>query len=135
MQFKQPQECEELHPIETSYLMELVHMDFVTIGKVVEAKVLNVLVITDHFTKCVQAFATPEQTVQIIAKTLWKQYLVHYGWPSQIMTDQGRSFESSLIKELCTLAQTKKIRTTLYRPESNGACERFNATLINMIGI
>ena len=31
MQLKQPQECEELHPIETSYLMKLVHMDFVTI--------------------------------------------------------------------------------------------------------
>ena len=69
-----------------------------------------------------------------MAKTLWEKYLVHYGWQSQIMTDQGRSFESSLIKELCTLAQTKKIRTTPYRPESNRACERFNAILINMIG-
>ena len=32
------------------------------------------------------------------------------------------------------MAQTKKIRMTLCSPESNGACERFNATLINMIG-
>ena len=86
-------------------------MDFVTIGKIGEAKVLNVLVITDHFTKYTQAFVTPKQTAQVVAKTLWEQYLVHYGWPSQIMTDQGRSFESSLIKELCALAQTKKIRT------------------------
>ena len=58
----------------------------------------------------------------------------YYSWPSQIMTDQGRSYEGSLIKELCALAQTKKIRMTLYRPESNGACERFNTTLNNMIG-
>ena len=50
------------------------------------------------------------------------------------MTDQGKSFESSLIKELCALAQTKKISTTPYGLESKGACERFNATLINMIG-
>ena len=91
------------------------------------------MVVTDHFTKYAQAFVTPKQTAQVVAKTLWEQYLVHYGWPSQIMTNQGQSFESSLIKELCALAQTKKIRTTPYRPESNGACERFNATLINMI--
>ena len=31
--------------------MELVHMDFVTIGKVGETKVLIVLLITDLFTK------------------------------------------------------------------------------------
>ena len=134
MQFKQPQEHEELYPIETSYPIELVHMDFVTIGKVGEAKALNVLAVTDHFTKYAQAFVTPKQTVQVVAKTLREQYLVQYGWPSQIMTDQGQSFESSLIKELCALAQTKKIRTTPFRPESNGACERFNSTLINMIG-
>ena len=112
MWFKQPQKREELHPTETSYPMELVHMDFVTTGKVSEPKVLNVLVFTDHFTKYAQAFVTPKQTVQAVAKTLWEQYPVHYGWPSQIMTDQGRSFESSLFKELCTLTQTKKIRTT-----------------------
>ena len=69
MQFKQPQEHEELYPIETSYPMELVHMDFVTIGKVGEAKALNVLVVTDHFTKYTQAFVTPKQTVQVVAKT------------------------------------------------------------------
>ena len=60
MQFKQPQEHEELYPIETSYPMKLVHMDFVTIGKVGEPKVLNVLVVTDHFTKYAQAFVTPK---------------------------------------------------------------------------
>ena len=134
IQFKQPQKCEELHPIESSYPMELVHMDFVTIGKIGETKLLNILVITNHFTKYAQAFVTPKQTAPVVAKTLWEQYLVHYGWPSQIMTDQGRSFKSSLIKELCTLAQTKKIRTTPNRLESNGACEQFNAPLISIIG-
>ena len=111
-------------------------MDFVIIGKVGEAAVLNILVITDHFTRpqYAQVFVTPKQTAQVVAKTLWEQYLVHYGWPSQIMTDQERSFESSLIKELCALAQTKKIRMTLYRPDLNGACERFKTTLIKMSG-
>ena len=68
------------------------------------------------------------------AQTLWKNFLVHYGWPERILTDQGESFENNLIQELCELAQVKKLLTSPYHPETNGQCERFNATLINMLG-
>ena len=59
--------------------MKLVHMDFVAIGKVGETKVLNMLVITDHFTKHAQEFMTPRQTAQVVAKPLWENYSVHNG--------------------------------------------------------
>ena len=81
-----------------------------------------------------QAYVTPKQTAAVTAKTLWENFLVHYGWPTSILTDQGRSCENSLMKELCAIAGVTKIRTSPYRPESNGQCERFNQTLINMIG-
>ena len=66
---------------------------------------------------------------------LWENFLVHYGWPTKILMDQGKTFESSLIKELCSIVQVRKIRTTPYRPQMNGACERFNHMLINMLGM
>ena len=50
------------------------------------------------------------------------------------MSDQGQNFESLLISELYELTQIKKLRTTPYRPEGNGSCERFNRTLISMLG-
>ena len=109
-------------------------MDFLTIGRVESNKLINILVVTDHFTKYAQAYITPNQMAKVVAKTLWENFLVHYGWPTKILTDQGKTFESSLVKELCNLAQVRKIRTTLYRPQTNGACERFNHTLINMLG-
>ena len=59
---------------------------------------------------------------------------MHYGWPEKILTDQGKSFENNLIKKLCELAQVKKLCTSPYHPETNGHCEHFNATLINMLG-
>ena len=58
---------------------------------------------------------------------------MHYGWPEKILTDQEKSFENNLIRELCELAQVKKLHTSPYQPETNGQCECFNTTLINML--
>ena len=77
---------------------------------------------------------TPKQTAVIVAKTLWENFLVHYGWPEKILTNQGKSFKNNLIWELCELAQVKKLCTSPYHPETNGQCECFNATLIGMLG-
>ena len=52
----------------------------------------------------------------------------------KILTNQGKSFENTLIQELCELAQVKKLCTSPYHPETNGQCEHFNATLIGMLG-
>ena len=56
------------------------------------------------------------------------------GFLKKILTDQGQNFESDLLKALCEIAQVKKIRTPGYHPQTNGQCEHFNATLINMLG-
>ena len=88
---------------------------------------------TDHFTRLAQAFVTPSQTASVVAKT-WDKFFMYYGIPEKILSDQGRNFESSLIAELCKLTGVKKLRTTPYRPQTNGQCEKFNSTLITMIG-
>ena len=54
--------------------------------------------------------------------------------PKRILIDQGCNFESDLLKELCELAQVKKIRMSGYHLQTNGQCECFNVTLINMLG-
>ena len=97
LRFKQPQERAEMQPILVSYPMELIHLDFLTLGgKVGDAKSTNILVITHHFTKYALAYITPKQTAIVVAHTLWKNFLVHYGWPEKILTDHRKSFENSL---------------------------------------
>ena len=113
-----------MQPILVSYPLELVHLDFLALGgKTDDSKSINVLVITDHFTKYAQPYVTPKETAAIVAKTLWENFLVHYGWPERILTIQGKSFENNLIQELCELVQVKKLCTSPYHPETNGQCE------------
>ena len=80
-------------------------MDFLSIGQADRSKSLNVLVITDHFTKYAQAVVMPKQTGPIVAKALWENWLMHYGWPAKILTDHGKSFENKLIHELCKITE------------------------------
>ena len=118
---------------ETSQPMELVCIDFLKLEKS-KGGIENVLVVTDHFTKYAQAYPTTNQTARTSAKVLFERFFVHYGFPSRIHSDQGRNFESKLIEELCHLTGTQKSQTTPYHPMGNGLAERFNSTLINMLG-
>ena len=119
--------------IEASQPLELIHLDYLKIepGK---GNIENVLVIMDHFTRYAQAFPSKTQTTLATAKLLWDDFILHYGFPSKIITDQGRNFESELIENLCQLAGVQKLRTSPYHPQTNGQCERFNGTLLNMLG-
>ena len=65
---------------------------------------------------------------------LFDNFIVHYGFPARIHSDQGQKFESKLIKELCEIAKVEKPRTTPYHPMGNGQVKRFNQTLLQMIG-
>ena len=118
---------------ETCQPMELVCMDFLKLEQS-KGGVENILAVTDHFTKYAQAYPTRNQSAKTTAKTLFDNFFVHYGFPRRLHSDQGRNFESKLIAELCQMANIKKSRTTPYHPMGNGIAERFNSTLLNMLG-
>ena len=128
----QPEKA-ELNPIIATRPLEFVHIDYLTIEPPSNYKFdkdINVLIITDHFTRYAQAHITSSQKASMVAKTLWDHFFVHYRFPEKILSDQGQNFESLLISELCELTQIQRLRTIPFRPEGNGSCERFNRTLI-----
>ncbi|KAL5494279.1 hypothetical protein EMCRGX_G015577 [Ephydatia muelleri] len=57
----------------------------------------------------------------------------HIRVPDVLHTDQGRNFESTLMKEVYRLLGIVKTRTTPYHPQSDGLVERFNRTLLNLL--
>ena len=130
---KTPPQVAPLQPILVTQPLELVHMDYLSLEPS-KGNIENVLVITDHFTRYALAYPSKTQTAQATARILWDNFICHYGFPEKFISDQGRNFESDLIKELCKIAGVKKIHTTPYHPQGNGQCERFNSTLCNMLG-
>lgn len=94
---------------------------------------VDVLVVTDHFTKLAHAFPCGNQTARQVAKKLWDNVFCVYGFPERLHSDQGTNFESKLIAELLHLAGVAKSHTTAYHPMGNGGTERFNRTLGSML--
>ena len=130
---KTPPQVAPLQPILVTQPLELVHMNYLSLEPS-KGNIENVLVITDHFTRYALAYPSKTQTAQATARILWDNFICHYGFPERFISDQGRNFESDLIKELCKIAGVKKVHTTPYHPQGNGQCERFNSTLCNMLG-
>ena len=119
--------------IHTTYPLELVCIDYLTLEPS-KGGISNVLIITDHFTKYALAIPTKNQTAKTTAEAFYNNFVVNYGIPTRLHSDQGVNFESEIIKELCQITNMKKTHTTPYHPQGNAGPERFNRTLLDMLG-
>jgi transposase InsO family protein len=93
-----------------------------------------ILTVMDSFTKWAEAIPIRSHTAQVVARKLVENVFARYGTPLRLLSDQGPEFESALMAEMCRAFQIEKVRTTSYKPSTNGAVERFHRTLNSMLG-
>jgi hypothetical protein len=120
-------------PIQTSYPLELVCLDFLTIEPS-KGGYHHILIITDHLRRFAQAIPTKNQTARTTAGALYHNFLTKYGFPTRIHSDQGANFAGKIIKKTLQNQWDEEICTTPYHPMGNGMCEGFNRTLMDMLG-
>lgn len=94
-----------------------------------------VAVVTDYFTKWVEAYPLPNIEAETVVNVLMNEFVARYGVPYELHSDQGRQFEAKLIQDLTEKLGIKKTRTTPYHPQSDGLVERFNRTLCSMLSL
>ena len=109
-----------LHNIEATQPLELIHLDYLQIEPS-KGNIENVLIVTDHFTRYAQANPSKILTALATAKLLWNNFIVHYGFPNKIISDQGCNFECEIIANLCEVAEVQKLRTSPYHHKLMGS--------------
>lgn len=133
LQKAKPKQKAPLVPIVPQAPLHIVSMDLLPLSRPTD-RYQNLLVITDLFTKFAWAIPITDQTALTMAKALWATVFQPFGCPEVIHSDQDPNFESTLIAELCKMYGCCKTRTTPYHPQGNGGCDRFNQTLLNLLG-
>ena len=84
-------------------------------------------------TSWAEAVPIADQRTVTGGRAVYSEWIARYLVPERIHFDRGVQFESALYQELCTALGIEKSRTTPYRLQANGKCERFNRTLITML--
>ena len=91
------------------------------------------MVFVDYLIKCPKVFPTADETALTIAHLLVKEVPPRHGVHSELLSDRGCSFLSSLVQEVCQLMGTHQINTTAYHPQADRLVERFICTLIDTL--
>ena len=113
--------------------MERVAMDILGPLPISDKGNRYILCVGDTFTKWITSIPIPNQETKTIADALIEHVFSIFGLPKEILTDQGRNFESRLFAELCKLFEIKHSHTTPYKPSSNGFIENWNRSLGRML--
>lgn len=92
-----------------------------------------ILLFTDHFTENVEIIPVSDMTAEVCAVKLLNEVVTRWGCPLSIHSDQGRTFESRLFKELWSMLEIRKTMTSVRNPQGNGQVERFNRILLRMV--
>ena len=80
------------------------------------------------------AFMREDMATHTVARILYHHYFYIFGTPLHLMMDNDLAFTSEVVQELCNLFGVKRVCTSTYHPQTNGAIEQQHQMIIKMIG-
>ena len=120
-----------LVPIEATHPFQIVSVDYLKLDQC-KNKFQFILVVTDHYTRFCQLYATKSKSSKAAAEKLFNEFILQFGYPERIHHDQGPEFNSNLFAALHRLTGIRSSNTTPYHPAGDGQVERLNRTIVNM---
>jgi Integrase core domain len=89
---------------------------------------LYAFTMADRATRWVEVAPLASITAQECAQAFIRTWVARYGVPSQLTSDRGAQFSSSLWAHICKLLGVRHIMTSAFHPCSNGILERWHRT-------
>ena len=80
-----------------------------------------------------KAFTLPDQRSENVARALVDGIIAKHRVPCILHSDQGRNFESHVVRDLCKILGIEKTRTSPYHPQYDGLVKRTNRTIIDTL--
>lgn len=102
------------------------------IGKLITKKSGKrfLLVITDRFSKIDKECALKSITEHDLACAFITHWVLTYGTPRWLLSDNGRLFRSRCLRHVCPILETQNLfTTTTYHSQCNGQIERSIGTI------
>lgn len=90
-------------------------------------------VAVDYFTKCVEAEPLATITAQQCKMFVWRNIISRFGAPIQVVTDNGRQFNSFTFKEFLQEFGINDTRAAVAYPQANGQVENTNPIVLDGI--
>ena len=120
-------------PIHVNKIFQRFGLDYIVSG--IESNEGNnfIIVATEYYTRWPIAKAVQNADGITTAKFLYTDIFCTFGPPAEILTDRGTHFKNEMIKEFCKLVNVNHKFSTPYHPQTNGAVENLNGTLINIL--
>jgi hypothetical protein len=94
-----------------------------------------VLVAIDHFSKYAEAYPVKEYTAVETVHQLMNNWFARWGPPTSVQSDNGTAFANALNAEFLAVSQVVEVHSTPYHPACNGAVERMNRTLAQLLRV
>ena len=87
----------------------------------------------DHFTKWIEGAAVAIKEATLVADVIVNEWVYKHGTPLNLHSDRGTEFTAAMHRCLCDLLRIHKTYSVAYNPQSNGAVEMCNRTLLPML--
>ena len=122
----------ERYPTEL-YPFQVVSMDFVGPMTTTYNGNKYLLVFVDYLTRWVEIVPCANRLASTVAEAFKSRILVQHSTPEVLLSDNAPEFTGEIMQKLCDYFEVRKVQTTPYKPSSNGAVERANQKVKNLL--
>ena len=95
-----------------------------------EEGLTHIVTFTDNYSRYNVSVALKDCTAQSIETAFLNNWILHFGAPARILTDNGPQYTSTYFNDFLSHHGIKHVYTTTYNPSGDGIAERYNRTLM-----